>query len=79
MKEMKKAAKFSPMDISGFVSYKKEGSKSLRETEQIANSERKLEWDKKQVQGGLPPGVPEFGDELLGLLEEWGLKPLEKG
>lgn len=55
------------MDSSGFVIYKKEVSKSLREREQLANSKEKMKRDKKKVQGGLPPGVPEIGDGLLGL------------
>lgn len=33
-----------------------------------------------RVTGGLPLSIPEVGDELLGLEEEWGwLRPLVKG
>lgn len=34
---------------------------------------------RSQETGGLPPSIPEVGDELLGLEEGWGcLRPLEK-
>ncbi len=52
----------------------------VSEMGEIENSARKLRRVKKQEQGGLPPSIPEVGDELLGLEEVWGcLRPLEKG